>query len=86
MTADPAIRAALRAGALAMTPLTAEVGGEPSRAELRRAAASIAAFLRALPDQYSRGGAAFWDAIPAEEETRLWLAAAVDAVAREAGE
>lgn len=46
------------------------------------AAAAVAAFLRALPDQYSRGGAAFWDAIPAQEETRLWLAAAVERAAR----
>lgn len=47
-----------------------------------RAAAAVAAFLRALPDQYSRGGAAFWDAIPAEEETRLWLAEQVERAAR----
>lgn len=46
------------------------------------AAAAIIAFLRALPDQYSRGGAAFWDAIPAEDETRLWLAGAVEGFAR----
>lgn len=39
---------------------------------------SIAAFLRALPDQYSRGGGAFWDAIPPDEETRLWIADAVE--------
>ena len=45
------------------------------------AAHGNAAFLRALPDQYTQGGAAFWDAIPAQDETRLWLAQAVLAAA-----
>jgi hypothetical protein len=45
--------------------------------------AAIAAFLRALPDQYTQGGAAFWDAIPRQEETRLWLADAVLAAAKD---
>jgi hypothetical protein len=43
----------------------------------------IAAFLRALPDQYTEGGAAFWDAIPVEIETRSWLAEAVLAAAKD---
>jgi hypothetical protein len=43
----------------------------------------IAAFLRALPDQYTQGGAAFWDAIPTHDETRLWLADAVLAAAKD---
>ncbi len=47
------------------------------------AAAAVAAFLRALPDQYTKGGAAFWDAMPVEIETRLWLADAVLAAAKE---
>ena len=53
------------------------------QAEIGRtvAAKAIAAFLRALPDQYTQGGAAFWDAVPAQDETRLWLAEAALAAA-----
>jgi hypothetical protein len=47
------------------------------------AAKAIHAFLRALPDQYTQGGAAFWDAVPALDETRLWLAEAALAAAKE---
>jgi hypothetical protein len=48
-----------------------------------KTAEAIAAFLRALPDQYTQGGAAFWDAIPTHDETRLWLADAVLAAAKD---
>jgi len=71
------IRAALEAAALAADREDDRPGSDFASI----AAATVAAFLRALPDQYTRGGAAFWDAIPAQEETRLWLA---DAVEREA--
>jgi len=49
----------------------------------RMAAVGSNAFLRSLPDQYTQGGAAFWDAIPLQEETRLWLAEAVLAAAKD---
>jgi hypothetical protein len=75
---DQHIRAALEA---AVSAVEARFG--PGDSEDRQIlAAAIAAFLRALPDQYSRGGAGFWDAIPPNEETRLWLAAAVEQEAR----
>jgi len=74
---DP-VRAALEAAEDA-----AHIAGCPPGSCAHVAAATIAAFLRALPDQYSRGGASFWDAIPAVEETRLWLAAAVERASQE---
>jgi len=88
--AEPAIHAALEAAGLALRRpwpafstrgMTAEQ--QRQRAHEMAAAATIAAFLRALPDQYSRGGASFWDAIPAVEETRLWLATAVERASKE---
>lgn len=55
----------------------------PCEKQIDKAAKANSAFLRALPDKYTEGGAAFWDAIPLEEETRLWLADAVLAAARD---
>jgi len=47
------------------------------------AGVAIAAFLRALPSTTRNGGAMWWYQIPAEEETPLWLADAVDKAARD---
>jgi len=88
---DP-IRAALEAAACALCREAKSCRGDCGGLCLWRvpdvsmpacAAAAIAAFNRSLPDQYTQGGAAFWDAIPAQEETRLWLADAVLAAAKE---
>ena len=51
---------------------------DETKAEIGRtvAAKAIAAFLRALPDQYSEGGSDFWGAIPAEEDKHHWLSEA----------
>lgn len=81
--AEPVVRRALEAAAVeCITDYWCAQDWQQAEAR-REAAAAIAAFLRALPDQYSRGGASFWDAIPAVEETRLWLAAAVASAAAE---
>jgi hypothetical protein len=80
------IRAALDAAGQATCPTAQAVGGSCAPICLhcpRVAAKAIAAFLRALPDQYTKGGAAFWDAMPVEIETRSWLADAVLAAAKE---
>ena len=47
------------------------------------AAHGNAAFLRALPDEYTEGGAAFWHTIPAHDQKRLWLADYVLGAAKE---
>jgi hypothetical protein len=47
------------------------------------AAAAIAAFLRALPASLSKDGAAWWYSVPAEMETKDWLADAVLAAAKD---
>lgn len=38
-----------------------------------KAAKVIRDFLRELPDKYTEDGAAFWDAIPREEDKHHWL-------------
>jgi hypothetical protein len=63
MASDP-IREALRVAALATIPNAAAAGDEPSRTEICRTAAAVAAFLRALPlawvrDEYGTDEAVF---------------------------
>ena len=82
---DP-IRAALDKAACAICPTARSDHGSCAPLCIhcpRIAANAIAAFLRALPDQYTQGGAAFWDAVPTHDETRLWLAEAALAAAKE---
>lgn len=55
---------------------------QPCRCK-RQAVAAVAAFLRALPGSLRNDGALWWAAIPAHEETALWLADAAERAAQE---
>lgn len=77
MTNDP-IKAALVAANVEAARRDAEDMDEDA---VRRI---IAAFLRALPDEQTHEGGAFWYQVPVDESARIWLAAAVERAAKEA--
>jgi hypothetical protein len=87
---DPIIKDALQAAARVICICDGECFATrhgmmhgPCERNTGAAGVAIAAFLRALPSPGSKNGAMWWCQIPAEEETRLWLADAVDKAARD---
>ena len=79
---DP-IKAALREAALANLPNAKAAGDEPSRVELKRTAAAVAAFLRAVPTGTTFGQQPGWHY---EGWIGRDMAAAVERAAREDGD